>query len=105
MTSALPTLVCFAVKEEASHFKRLARRRPGIKILLTGIGRRNAEKTVGAALANGRPERVITAGFAGGLIPELATGTVVFAADADTNLESRLLVAGARPVRFHSVER
>ena len=78
MASTPATLVCFAVKEEAAHFRQLAGTHPGIGILLTGMGRLNAEKAIEAAVANGLPERVITAGFAGGLIPELLTGTVLF---------------------------
>jgi adenosylhomocysteine nucleosidase len=105
MTSPVPSLVCFAVKEEAGHFRQLAGGQSGIQILLTGMGRRNAEKAVGTALASGLPGRVITAGFAGGLIPELAKGTVVFCADKEIGLEPALLAAGARPVRFHCAER
>jgi nucleoside phosphorylase len=47
----------------------------------------------------------LTCGFAGGLRPELAAGTVVFSADKETGLEPALLAAGARPARFHCVER
>ena len=105
MTNAVPSLVCFAVKEEASYFRQLAGRRPGIQILLTGMGRHNAEKAVEAAFANGLPRRVITAGFAGGLVPELETGVVVFSGDKEVGIEPALLAAGARPVRFHCAER
>lgn len=105
MTSVVATLVCFAVKEEASYFKDLADTHPEIRICLTGIGRRNAERAIGAALATGRPERVITAGFAGGLSPGLERGSIVFSADEATGLESPLRAAGARPVRFHCAER
>jgi len=105
MTSAASILVCFAVKEEASHFTRLADSRPGVRILLTGMGRRNAERTIAAALQERRPRLVITAGFAGALLPELTRGEVVFDVDKETGLEPGLRSAGARPVRFHCAER
>jgi adenosylhomocysteine nucleosidase len=104
MTNTPATLVCFAVKEEARFFRQLARGHSEIGVLLTGMGRRNAEQAVGAALAESRPERVITAGFAGGLSPDLATGTVVFLADEATHLDAGLRAAGARKVRFHCAE-
>jgi adenosylhomocysteine nucleosidase len=105
MTGVVSSLVCFAVKEEAGYFRQLAGRRPGLQILLTGMGRHNAEKAIGKAFAEGLPHRVITAGFAGGLVPDLANGTVVFSADKELGLEPALLAAGARPVRFHCSER
>ena len=104
MTSVVYSLVCFAVREEAGHFKKLIRGRPGIEILLTGMGRRNAEKAVATALDKDRPGRVITAGFAGGLVPQLAKGTVVFCSSNEIGLEPVLREAGARPVRFHCAE-
>ena len=39
-------LICFALKEEAAPFRKIAAGKPaqaGISILLTGIGRQNAE--------------------------------------------------------------
>jgi nucleoside phosphorylase len=99
------TLVCFAVKEEARPFQRLAENTPGIRVLLTGMGERNARNSLEAALKNERPARVVTAGFAGGLAPELARGTVVYFVDAGTELEPRLRAAGARPARFHCSSR
>ncbi|MGA2862902.1 MAG: hypothetical protein ABSF95_00265 [Verrucomicrobiota bacterium] len=98
------TLVCFAVKAEAKAFTGLAAARPHLRTLLTGIGRRNAERAVRAALAREQPKLVLSCGFAGGLNPELAAGTVVFAAAGQTGLERALLAAGARPARFHCAE-
>src|SRR5881392_951546 len=76
-----PLLVTFAVNEEASPFQQLAGSRSDLRVLLTGIGQRNAEKAFGKALAEQSPKLVLTCGFAGGLNPELATGTVVFSVD------------------------
>lgn len=104
MTTAQITLVCFAVKEEAKHFRRWCAQHSGVEILLTGMGRENAEKAVGAALAKGKPERLITAGFAGGLNPDLERGAVVYQADETTGLIEPLRAAGARPGRFHCTE-
>lgn len=98
-------LVTFAVKEEAKPFNQLLGSRPEIKVLLTGIGSRNAEGAVRAAFTQQKPERVLTCGFAGGLRPDLAAGTVVFSADEQTGWEPALLAAGAQPARFHCVER
>ncbi len=95
-------LVCFAVKEEAGVFQKLAAGRSNVKVILVGMGKRNAERAIRAALAKERPQLVLTCGFAGGLRPELATGTVVFAADPETGLEPALLAAGAKPARFHA---
>jgi adenosylhomocysteine nucleosidase len=98
-------LVCFAVKEEARAFQRMAGERSNISVILVGMGKRNAERSIRAALAKGRPELVLTCGFAGGLRPGLAMGAVVFAADPETGLEAALLAAGAKPARLHCAER
>jgi hypothetical protein len=52
MTETPLTLVCFAVKEEAAAFKLAVTSRPDIKILLTGMGQRNADKSLRAHLDN-----------------------------------------------------
>jgi nucleoside phosphorylase len=98
-------LVCFAVKEEARSLQELVGERGNLKVILVGMGKRNAERTIRAALAKERPELVLTCGFAGGLSSELARGTVVFAADPETGLEPALLAAGAKRGRFHCAER
>jgi nucleoside phosphorylase len=91
--------VCFAVREEAKYFS--SGLPPDVRILLTGIGQRNAEKALRAALTGPRPGLVLSCGFAGGLDPQLATGTVVFAVDSVPGLDSALIAAGAQPGRFH----
>ncbi len=98
------TLVCFAMKEEARAFRARSGARRAVRILVTGIGPRNAEKAIRTALAEAEPELVLSCGFAGGLDPGLAMGTVIFAADSATSLERALLAAGARPARFHMAQ-
>jgi hypothetical protein len=101
-------LICFALKEEAALFRKIAAgaaaAAPAASILITGIGRRNAEKSVreflaansgGASVPASRsqdapssqawlvsslapPDYVLTCGFAGGLNPDLKLGDVVF---------------------------
>src|SRR5689334_17141581 len=97
-------LVCFAVKEEARFFKSAAAS-PQVRKLLTGIGPHNAEKAVRAVLAQQKPRLVLSCGFAGGLRPEFQTGSVLFSVDAETGLEPLLLRAGAKPARFHCLDR
>jgi adenosylhomocysteine nucleosidase len=100
----MSVLICFALKEEAAPFRKIARAKAataqaGISILLTGIGRRNAERSVREFLISFRsrgdetqikekletpyvvsyePKLVLTCGFAGGLNPDLKLGDVVF---------------------------
>ena len=111
----MSTLVCFAVKEEAAVFRRTPAA-ARVDILLTGMGKANAEKSLRAALAAKRPSLVITSGCAGGLNPQLVTGDVVFEigrsrgdeTQIKTESESphvvsyeKLIAAGAREGKFH----
>ena len=98
-------LVCFALREEVRPFQQWAAGRNDLHIILVGMGKRNAERAIRAALAKERPDLVLTCGLAGGLRPDLAMGTVVFAADRETGLEPALLAAGAKPVRFYCADR
>lgn len=97
-------LVCFALKEEASAFQRLTRDHAGLSIRLTGIGKPNAEKAVRNFFTTKVPDFVLTCGFAGGLDPNLAIGTVVFTTE-DQALAASLASARATPARFHCATR
>jgi adenosylhomocysteine nucleosidase len=99
-------LVCFAVEEEMKFF---APHRSGaalpltasFQVWMTGIGRRNAAENMREAIARVRPERVITAGFAGGLNPDLKFGTVVYEQDFDAGFGQELEDLGAVQAKFH----
>jgi adenosylhomocysteine nucleosidase len=121
-------LVCFALKEEAAPFRKIAAAKSGISILLIGIGRKNAEKSVREFLATNSPELVLTCGFAGGLNPDLKLGEVVFETSVPSssrresaqtesgeklepthvgcyNLNEKLVAAGAKPAKFFCADR
>jgi adenosylhomocysteine nucleosidase len=95
------TLVCFAVPEEARPFQDKFQGSAASRILITGMGPANARKALRAALANGKPSRVITCGFAGALNPELTFGTVIFEGPKAAVQEMKLDATGARAGRFH----
>lgn len=97
-------LVCFAMKEEAAACKRLLADSSNAEILITGIGQRNAARAIRSALETCRPALVLTCGFAGGLNSRLASGTVVFDANGNFNLEAAWLKAGAQAGRFYCAE-
>jgi adenosylhomocysteine nucleosidase len=103
-------LVCFALKEESKPFAQTAASLR-VRTLITGIGRMNAERATRAALAESRPNLVLTCGFAGGLNPDLILGDVVFSADdsefrtPNSALRTRLLAASAREVKFFCADR
>ena len=100
------TLICFALKEEAAPFHKVAARHPGVVTLIVGIGRANAEQAVRSFLAASVPELVLTCGFAGGLNPELKLGDVVFEiGNRPSEIENQLLAAGARPAKIYCANR
>jgi adenosylhomocysteine nucleosidase len=126
----MSTLICFALKEEAAPFRKIAAGKAGISILLTGIGRQNAEKAVRDFLAACSPELVLTCGFAGGLNPDLKPGQVVFETastirrdelhesqteigdsqnkvrgSCNSSFREKLLAAGAKPAKFLCTDR
>jgi adenosylhomocysteine nucleosidase len=124
----MTTLVCFALKEEAAPFRKIAagiglRRGHHVSILLTGIGRQNAEKSLREFLATHSPELVLTCGFAGGLNSDLKPGEVVFEfADRrdefhesqtenevrdswNSSLREKLIAAGAKPAKIFCADR
>ena len=127
----MSTIICFALKEEAAPFQKVAAAQAA-SILLTGIGRQNAEKSLREFLAGGAsvpasrlqasstgqarlvsslapPDLVLTCGFAGGLNPDLKLGDVLFESGKrkaeSGNLEEQLLAAGAKPAKFFCADR
>jgi len=98
-------LVCFAVKEEAAAFKKQLADDAKIRILVTGMGRRNAERALRQELEKELPELVITCGFAGGLDPKLKGGDVLFETSAGEPLAAALQKSGATPGRIICAER
>jgi adenosylhomocysteine nucleosidase len=105
----MSTLICFALKEEAAPFRKIAAGRPGVFTVIVGIGRQNAERSARGFLNACSPERALTCGFAGGLNPDLKIGDVVFelagpAANDEKRAEA-LLNAGAKPVKFFCADR
>jgi adenosylhomocysteine nucleosidase len=120
-------LICFALKEEAAPFRKIAAGKTGITILLTGIGRQNAEKSLREFLATHSPKLVLTCGFAGGLNPDLKLGDVVFELSNrrdefhesqtekeigdligdswNSSLRSKLLASGAKPANIFCADR
>jgi adenosylhomocysteine nucleosidase len=100
------TLVCFALKEEAAPFRKIVAGKSGTSILITGIGRQNAEKSVREFLDANSPELVLICGFAGGLNPELKLGNVVFQVQSlKSGVHSQLLAAGAKQTKFFCADR
>ena len=114
---AIPTLICFAVEEEAAPFHKIAAQRPGIFTLIVGIGRRNAEKCLRGFLPASSPKLVLTCGFAGGLNPDLKLGEVIFEISdrqsvigklpesPDVECFEKLVAAGAKPAKFFCADR
>jgi adenosylhomocysteine nucleosidase len=93
------TLVCFAMKEEAAPFRKYAVKGDDLAILVTGIGRKNSEKSLQEFLRQRQPQRVFTCGYAGGLDPALKLGDTLFFTE-DSSLSQVLLAAGAKPAKF-----
>jgi adenosylhomocysteine nucleosidase len=127
-------LICFPLKQEAAPFRKIAAEKSGVSILLTGIGRRNAEQSLRKFLAGGAslpasrfqnvsagdarlvsslapPSLVLACGFAGGLNPDLKLGEVVFElggseiGNRQSAIGNHLLAAGAKPARFFCADR
>jgi len=98
------TLVCFALDEEAGAFRKRAVKIPDVSILITGVGRRNAENSLRHYLAKNLPRLVLTCGFAGGLNPALVLGDVVFMTGYNA-LEERLANADAKLASFFTAPR
>ena len=123
----MSTLICFALKEEAALFRKIAADKPDVAIIVTGVGRKNAEKSLREFLATNSPELVLTCGFAGGLNPDLKLGDVIFEIESFSsrsrgnetqikknletshvvsyNLDEKLLAAGAKPAKFYCADR
>jgi adenosylhomocysteine nucleosidase len=97
-------LVCFAMKEEAAPFRKIAAGKSGVSILITGIGRDNSRRSLLTLLAQSTPRRVLTCGFAGGLDPALKIGDVIFEPQ-DVSSHEKRLHAGARPGKFFCADR
>lgn len=98
-------LVCFAVKEEAKFFRPALAADASIQAWVTGIGRRNAAESIREAVAAVQPECILTCGFAGGLNPTLALGTVVFDHDYNAGVSDSLSDLGAFPAKFYCSKR
>lgn len=97
-------LVCFAVKEEAAPFKKLLSDSAETRILITGIGKKNARRAFQNALETFTPALVVTCGFAGALNPDLKIGDVIFLT-IDPGLDKALVNLRASPASFFCAPR
>ena len=95
-------IICFAVPEES---QVLRRKRRDLKTLHTGMGRKNATQSLSNYLDHHRPQAVISAGFAGGLNPNLETGTVLFQFPQPLPVKLEGDFEGARAGRFRCSDR
>ena len=98
-------LVCFAVKEEARAFEQRLTPDGAVDILLTGMGRKNADQRIREKLAAQRPALVISSGFAGGCNPDWSRETVLFETEPGSVLERALLSVGLNRGRFLCADR
>jgi adenosylhomocysteine nucleosidase len=100
--SAGKILVLFAVREEAKHFHP-----PGTNcaVVVSGIGKANAERALLKSIEGESPRLVLTCGYAGGLNPRFKHGEVLFDADAGCEFTGSLVKLGATPGQFHCAER
>ncbi len=69
------TLICFALRTESRFFRR---GRPSCRVLHTGIGPGNAERSLRKVLADYRPRLIVSSGFAGALDPSLSLHEPVY---------------------------
>jgi adenosylhomocysteine nucleosidase len=103
--------VCFALAEEAGAFEKVCGDK--VHVFLTGIGRENAGKAARIFLAAHMPSLLITCGFAGGLIPDLKIGDVIFeipsndgaGTDVYATVRSKLAAAGTRETKIFCADR
>jgi adenosylhomocysteine nucleosidase len=104
MTDHSPNpLVCFAVPSESLYLRKS---RPDLKILHTGMGHVNANKTLITYLeTNKPPSMIISAGFAGGLNPAIKTGEVLIEGAQNQSLSPRFNSCDASKGTFLCVER
>lgn len=98
------TFVFFALEEEASFFQRVVADRPDVIVLLTGIGKKNAETVSRERILKCSPKLVLTCGFAGALNEELNLGDVIFTTE-DEILCNKLMAIGVKPAKFCCSER
>lgn len=100
-----PVLVCFAVPQEAGPFLKSLRARQDVSVVITGMGARQADRSIRAALDRFAPGRVFSCGFAGALDPKLKVGEVLFeSATLSHPWQTKLRSAGARPAKFFCAE-
>lgn len=98
--------ILFAVSHEARPFlRRIGRARPGIRVVVTGMGHANAAASIVRELSARPPSLVLTCGFAGGLDPGLPAGHVAFDLDPDVPLAPCLERLGASRAAFAHVDR
>lgn len=74
---------------------------PGLDVLVTGMGSRNAQRSIETFLQDRRPDWVITAGFAGGLDPGCPRGTVGLSSDPAFLDSIRSNRSDPVPMTFH----
>lgn len=77
ITRSVKTIVIFPLEQEAKPFRRLAPE--NVHIVIGGVGPSAMTQTLEQIRADGRPQRMILAGFCGALTEGLAVGEVIHA--------------------------